>query len=238
MNKGIFAKHCDEDAKLKLVGKKIFFQKFYIQKIINIILFICLLYISWLLHKSMPVYIILILIALIIPLKKIYIILLMALFPILYTILLLISKEFLDISQIWIIQHSGQNYIDSINTFNINWKGCIGLIVNNMPIIYIYIVLFSYPIPQNSIDFQMYKTFLLFAFLVYFLSFLFMGQASIHLQKRFYNTSMFPLAFTVSIFYKHNFRIKQCIIFEELILIKYVFYVILNVLLIIIAKNT
>lgn len=189
-------------------------------KIRNWILAIALMGCTWFLHRSMPLYIFFAILAIILPFRKKYVIWALVAMPILYGLVLLFAPGLLNVDGIW-TDNVGMAYLEVQNTFTSNWKGIFSYVIKHAPIVYFYIIAFSKPLSKESPDFIYYKVFLLYSFFIYCLSFLFLGQASIHLHNRFYYTSLFSFAFVVSLYFKHNLKSKQC---DTFILLMSVYY--------------
>ena len=189
---------------------------------ISILLFVGFAAASWFLHKSMPLYIGLALLAIVLPLNRNMLIVALIAFPFLYGLIYLVSSDILQLD-IWISDDVGLNYLETANTFSTNWKGVISLVLKYSPFVYFYFVAFKQPHLKESKEYRYYKTFLLLGFLIFYLSFLFMGQGSMALQGRLYKSSMIPFAFAASVFFKYNLESKQCKIFIVLMLIYYAF---------------
>lgn len=195
------------------------------RKTLNIILCIGLMFASWYFHKSMPMYILIGLIALILPFDRKYLIASMIAFPLLYSVAYFIASSFLNIEGIWMVADSGVNYLEGDNTSARNWKGMISLIVDYIPVLYFYIVAFWRALPRNYPDYYAYKVFLLYSFIVVYVSFLFVGQGANALHFRLYASSMLPFIVAVSLFFKNYFMSKECRILIYLMLFKYSFSV-------------
>ena len=120
------------------------------------------------------------------------------------------ASYILDIAVIWAEAGNGEHYLETGNTFTMNWKGFVDLAIKYIPIIYFYYIAFTKPLSEDNSDYKYYKVFLLFAFFVFYLSVLFYGHGSDALQDRFYKTSMFPLAFAISLYFKNNLHTKRC----------------------------
>ena len=177
---------------------------------------------SWYLHKSMPVYIVLALLALVLPLHKRSLLVSIIAFPALYGMILVLSSDLLNLD-IWLWEGVGENYLEEVNTFVLNWKGVISRVLQYAPFFYFFFIAFRNPLPDNSDDFKAYKVFLICSFLVFYVSFLFMGQGSSAIQGRLYKSSMFPFAFVVSLYFKNRPDTKEGKIFIILVLFYYLF---------------
>lgn len=195
----------------------------FTKKALNTALFLALAFASWFLHKSMPIYILLALVAIVLPFNKKYFIVALITFPLLYGVIILLTSNFIEISQLWLSEGAGDLYLEKANSFAPNWKGVISFIISYAPIIYFYIIAFKYPLPKNNPDYLPYKVFLLFSFFLLYVSFLYLGQGSNAIQGRLYKSSMLPLTYVICLFFKNNEGSKQCKYFIYLLVIKYAF---------------
>ena len=193
-----------------------------IKKTINLILFGGLVIVSWFFHKSMPMYMLFALLAITLPLDKRTPIIALILFPIMYKCIMLLSNNFLAIEDLWSTEITN-NYIEAKNTVYLNWKGFITLIISYTPIFYFYIIAFRKPLSKNIPEFRYYKVFLILAFVIFYVSFLFWGQGSASLQGRIYKSSMIPFTFALCIYLKHNIRTKHGKNFLYLMAIYYLY---------------
>ena len=180
-----------------------------ISKSTNLFLFGGLIIASWFLHKSMPMYILFALLAIILPLNKKIPIYALIIFPLMYGSIMILSNSILSIDDLWGNKGNGSNYIEATNAQYMNWKGVISLIVSYIPIFYFYIVAFRKPLSKNIPEFKYYKVFLLLAFITFYISFLFFGQGSESLQPRIYKSSMIPFTFALCIYLKYNIQTKR-----------------------------
>jgi len=199
-------------------------------KIFYWIIFFGFAFISWLLHKSMPVYISLALVALLLPFNKNYIRIAILIIPILSFFVTDVASEMIGFENIWYVGN-GQEYLDAENTFKMNWKGIVSAAIQNAPVAYFYYIAFSKPLPQTNSNFIYYKVFLLFSFFILLLSITFIGIGAEVLRLRFYYTSMFPFAFAVSLYFKEYLNSKQCKNFMYLIAANYSWQLLLIVVL-------
>ncbi len=184
----------------------------------NIVIFAGLLYISWFLHRSMPIYIGLALLAIFLPFNKKYLAGAVVAIPILYSFIMIFASEIISLESLW-SSGNGIDYLEADNTYTMNWKGFIDSLIRYAPIIYFYYIAFIKPIPQDSADFPYFKVFLLYSFFIFCVSLLFLGQAAATLQLRFYYTSMLPFAFVVSLYFKNYLKTKQFNVFLGLMMI-------------------
>lgn len=203
----------------------------FVRKTLNIILCVGLMFASWFFHRSMPLYILIGLIALFMPFNRKYLIVASIAFPLLYGVLYTIALQFLSIEGIWVEADTGMTYLDdtNTNTSSRNWKGMLGVIVDYMPVVYFYIVAFWKALPRNCLDYSYYKVFLLYSSIVVYVSLLFVGQGADAVHHRLYASSMLPFIVVVSLFFKNNFMSKECRILIQLLLFKY-FYMVLFIL--------
>ena len=178
-------------------------------KTINIIIFLGLVLASWYLHRSMPLYILIAILAVLLPYNKNYMIGALLVFPLLYGAVVLFASDYLSIAQLWIDESTGFNYLEESNSVTANWKGIISLIIGYAPIAYFYIIAFKKPIPKELPEFYTFKVFLLFSFITVFISFLFWGQGSASIQGRIYKSSMLPFTFAVCLYFNHYLKTKR-----------------------------
>ncbi len=193
-----------------------------LKRFFNLVVAIGLVTASWFLHKSMPLYIGLAFLAVILPCSKNTMIGALIAFPVLYSLIYMVSSDFLQLD-IWLSDDVGLNYLEETNTFSSNWKGVVSMVLKYTPFVYFYYIAFRFPLQKESNEYKFYKTFLLLGFLIFYLSFLFMGQGSSAIQGRLYKSSMIPFAFAFSLFFKNNSGSKQCRVFVLLLLVYYAF---------------
>lgn len=194
----------------------------FTRRSLNTILSIGLVFASWFLHKSMPVYILLAIFAALLPFNKRYFIASLVAFPLLYGAIMILSSDFINIAELWIVEGAGENYLEAENAFSANWKGIISLIIGYLPIVYFYIIAFRHPLPSKHPDFYPYKVFFLFSFFLVFVSFLFLGQGGMAIQSRLYKSSMLPMTFVVGLYFKNFNGTKYCNYFIYLLMLKIV----------------
>lgn len=205
------------------LGMAILAQKgHFAQKTMHFILFAGLAFVSWFLHRSMPLYIGIALMSVVLPFNKKYILGAIIAFPLLYGSIYLISSNLLGVAQLWLADETGEFYLEQQNLFSANWKGIVSLIIGYLPIVYFYFIAFRKPLSQDNPDFNRFKLFLLLAFFLFFISFLFLGQGSDALQGRIYKSSMMPFAFTVGLYFKHYSGSRHCKAFVSLFVISIV----------------
>lgn len=186
-------------------------------KYFKLLIFSCIVIASWFLHKSMPLYIFLVIIAILLPHDKRYLIAAAITIPIISSVILTISAEILQELNI----EKGLGYLEADRVFTLNWKGIIGYIIQYAPIVYFYYIAFSKPLPKDNPNFTCYKVFLLYSFFIFCISFLFLGKGSFTLQLRFYYTSLFPFAFAVTLYFKEYLKTTRFETLLYLILFNY-----------------
>ena len=206
-----------------------FYNYIFKYKYIGLLLFLTLAIISWFLHKSMPMYILVAVISIFLPYNKKYIYYAIILFPFLYGIIMLVADHFLQMDEIWVVQDSGKNYLYAINAKTVNWKGVIALVFKYIPYLYFYLAVFLNPLEEDNFDFKSFKTFLFFSFFTFYLSFLFLGHGSSAIQGRIYKSSMLPFSIMSCIYFKHKMQHKQCKMLIKLILFYYAFNCVLSI---------
>lgn len=187
------------------------------KKIKNIAVLMVLTFLSWFLHRSMPIYIVLSLAALWLPLKKQLLIVSFILFPVLYASIVFFAQEFLMLAIL--SDDGGEKYIEATNELNVNFMGYIFMIIRYIPYVYImYKFCASYSVQPKTSLLYVQKTFFYITFFLLYLSFLFHGQASTHLSLRFANTAMLPMAIFIASYFKKNRGSKVCYNFILLML--------------------
>ena len=190
-------------------------------KIIHTILIIGLFALSWYLHKSMPIFIALSIMAILLPPNKRILLYSLLMFPILYGAIYSISSSVLGL-ELWLNESSGEEYLEAANTFYSNWKGVLGLIIKYAPIVYFYVIGFNSQLLSDKEE-KSYKMFLYLSFFIFYISFLFFGRGSIMLQLRLYNSSLLPLSFASSIYFRRCKEPRQLQLFIVLLLVSYMF---------------
>lgn len=206
---------------LLYLGMVIFcLRKNFSSKILNTLLLVGLAYISWYLHKSMPLYIVFAILAIVLPFNKKTIIGALIAFPVLYGLMYALAANFLDIADIW-LSDRGMDYLEAENTFGANWKGIVRLLIKYVPVFYFFIIAFRKPVPKDSEDYLSYKVFLLFSFLIVYSSFLFLGQGSASIQGRLYKSTMIPFSFLTSLYVGKYMDSKQSRTFVLLLALYY-----------------
>lgn len=199
-------------------------------KPINIILFGCLMIASWILHKSMPMYILFALLSIILPLDKRTPIIALIIFPLMYGGVMNITNSILSIEDMWLNDSIGDNYLEGTYTFSLNWKGIVSLIFSYIPIFYFYIIAFKNPLHKDIPEFKYYKVFLMLSSIIFYVSFLFYGQGSTAIQNRLYKSSMLPFTFVVCIYLKYKIQTKQSKTFLYLMSIYYLWVIIIHLI--------
>ena len=195
-----------------------------------IILFFLLAFSSWFFHRSMPLYILFAIISLVIPFRREYLLGALIGFPIMYEAIVLLAGDFLSFGELWMSDDVGMNYLEQANMATVNWKGFIGLMIGYAPVLYFYYIAFFFPINKQAPEFQFYKSFLIFCFLLFYLSFLFYGQGSASIQSRLYKSTMIPFSFVVAIYFKYYLRTKRCRIFIDLFLVSIAFNIVIKII--------
>lgn len=163
-------------------------------------------------HRSMPLYILLAMIALL-PFKKVTYIIMAVLFPIIYINFDLIVNFFTVTVNTSTMELYSRNYIDSEFRVDITLWGIIGNIVNQLPVylLLIYAIYKSAFSSDASLVPPMAKVFLNIAVLEIYLSLLFTGQeVSAFLAPRFREYSLVPLSMFYTI-YLTRFRMNRTI---------------------------
>lgn len=151
--------------------------------------------ISYFLHKSMFLYIGIMIIAFI-PLNKSLIKLSIILFPIIYSTVFFVSTHILSFSGLTEQSgESGLNYLNSEDvSYNSNIFGYLKMFINRLPI-YLLLIKAMKDIYFKKIKVEYrYLVFLQYSYFLTYLSFLFLGQeVSKFLSPRFWDASLLPL---------------------------------------------
>lgn len=163
-------------------------RKYLLSLFLGIVGVICSLF----LHKSMPLYIIVLLISFI-HLKKWMIICSLLCFPLFYSSFHRISELFLNFSFVGEqFQTVGASYLDSTDIIYTNANGYIRLIIERAPIL----LVLGFSVKQllcKKID-RTSEIFITCSYWLIYISFLFFNQeTSASLSERFWNASLFPL---------------------------------------------
>lgn len=167
--------------------------------------------ISYFFHRSMPLYILFSYIALFIPFNQKRLCYLVFLFPLLYLAVSSLATSLLAVD-VW-ADDGGSYYMEQENTYSANWKGIVSLLIGYAP--FIYISYYYIKNDFNSTDSESYarRTFFLIFFFLYYLSFLFTGQAAKDLAMRFGDSSMYPFAIFIALYFKRYAPSKICLYF-------------------------
>ena len=215
---------------LLYLGMVVFcYRKNFTSKIFNTLLMVGLAYVSWYLHKSMPLYMAFAILAIVLPFNKKTIISALIAFPLIYGFIYVFASNFLSITSIW-LSDKGFYYLEEENAFAANWKGIIRLLIKYVPVFYFYVIAFRKPIPKKSENYLSYKVFLIFSFLIVYSSFLFWGQGAAAIQGRLYKSAMVPFSYVTSMYFMEYMGTKQCNRFIYLVAIYYASELFFNVI--------
>jgi hypothetical protein len=169
-----------------------------------------LLAISTFLHKSMFLYIVLALFAFI-PLNRVYYLLLLILFPILYLQLYGMSSAFIDVfATSEFSGETGHRYLDSDLRSTFNIYGIIQLTLNRLPVLLLLFYIIKNTVYTRKIEVSFYsKVYTKYTFILIYMSFLFYGQnVSAFLSSRFWDASLFPVTIVIADFWENRPRSK------------------------------
>ena len=183
---------------------------------VNIAIIVLLLSLSWFLHKSMPIYIAIVLLSFFLKVNKKLIIVSLIAFPFLYLLTYNIANEILMMN-IWISgeSDSGMSYLEIENTYSINWKGFVQEIFHYVPFVYFYYCGVRYIEQRKSMkvandwQFVSFKVFYFTSYLILYLSFLLLGYGSILVSKRIFTSAMTPFSFCLCLYFMQNWDRKE-----------------------------
>lgn len=198
-----------------LTSKKISIKK------ISII--IGMLFLSWFLHRSMPLYIFLFAVAIFVPRKRIWLLTMLIAFPLLYGAIVFLSDWLLSVSM-WMDAEHGLSYLQS-SEYKITIYGAISELIRYMPFLYI---IYNYIIQVSETTDRAESFFFLIAFILMYASFLFLGQVNqFGLQARLWNTAMMPFTFFIALYFQNHAGSKVCKNFVRLTVFAYAWQIIL-----------
>ena len=183
-------------------------------KIKKYIIFGLLAYVAFFLHKSVPLYIAIVLIATIIPLNRKTLIMMAVMFPVLYGVILVLASNILLLN-FWNEStiNRAEIYMES-EARSSTLFGIISLLIHYAPVFYfLYIAIKDYLYNSKSKTNETnihYKNFLITTLLLVYVSFLVSGQMSM-IQGRFYGSAMAPLTFAACIYFENNWKNRKCV---------------------------
>lgn len=199
----------------------------YVSKLLAVLVFV----LSAFFHRSMPLYMLLTLIALL-PFNKVSYVLMAVLFPLIYNYLDLILEFITSIGGSSTIDLFSKNYIESDFRVDITIWGIVGNLVNQLPtyLLLIYAIYQTTFKKGNRVS-PVAKIFLQIAVLEVYLSLLFTGQdVSAFLAPRFREYSLLPLSIFYGIYFtsrpiKRYVRIFiYMMLFADLYMLSYSLY--------------
>lgn len=183
----------------------------------NFIPAIIWLYICTFFHTSMPMYVGVLALVLIIPINKISFYVSIAAFPVLKGVVLLVSNHILQGADNADFAARGVSYVDSDNEMQYTTIGWIHLAIQMLPVLYIMFQGIRSALKKRGLS-LMENRFLVYSYILIYMSFLFWGEASKHLQTRFWDASFMPLAFFLAmyLFPRRNTKAVRVFIVWEL----------------------
>lgn len=189
-----------------------------------------LLALSFNLHQSMPLYIFLFFFVCIIPFNKTTIIISLILFPLLKGGILLLSERFISLFATEAFEETGFSYIEADNEMMYTTFGWLHKSFDMFPIILILTYSIRELIFKSHIKEKIHiEKFLFFSYTLIYMSFLFWGEGSKHLQTRFWDAAYLPLCFFLSHFL-YSRRSNVCVkIFFILLLMSFVWRILYNI---------
>lgn len=174
----------------------------------TLIVALLLLGLSVFMHNSMPVYYLVVFLALICPFNYVTVVASIILFPILHRYMPDLASTFL--SQNFISEETselGFGYLSRDNSFNYNLNGFLLLILQFLPFFIVYFSAMK-NMKEDENDYKVKKIFFQISYLLVYVAFCFYQTASNHLFLRFINTCTLPIAL-VLVFYLTDKRKTQ-----------------------------
>lgn len=177
-----------------------------------------LLYLSYLTHTSMPLYYLIVLVAIFLPLNKYVATIFFIGLPVLGTFLM----EFANIFMIYVTletAEAGVGYLEKTEGYDFSMMGLAFQAFMLAPYIYsMYIATKDHIFGKDASDKNL-KFYLMATMVLFSSSFLFMGKASYSLHLRLLNTSFMPMAFFMALYFKNRRTEKNYKIIMTLILV-------------------
>lgn len=167
----------------------------------RLLIFLLLIGISWFFHKSMPMYIGIAVVSLMIPASKKGICLALVGAVVVAFFANYIAESVLNM-QIWIggESESGIGYLELERQTHLNWKGIISKLIYYLPFAYIAFYGFKDVVGKESGDVA-YKTFYLITMIIWMVSFVFN-----QVHGRLFKSGMYSFAFFTTMFLTKNWR--------------------------------
>jgi len=190
----------------------------------TIVMSAILLVISFFAHNSMPVYYLIVVVALFCPLNYKTIIISVALFPILHRYVPVIATAFL--SQSYISESTselGMDYLSRDNTANYNINGFILLFLQFVPFFVVYLDSINH-MKKGDRNYRINKVFFQVSYLLLYTAFCFYQTASNHLFLRFINTCTLPMALVLVFYMSDKRNTKLNIYFIGSLVLYYIVY--------------
>ena len=187
-----------------------------------------LLFSTYFLHRSMPLYILLSLIALAFPLSKRNVYLACLFFPLGVYLFETISSLFLN-SSIWMQDETVKNAMNSVVANGQAWNsrsffGQLGLFITYLPSLYVFLYSPSLIEGDKTIEGRFMNYFLSVSFYVALISFVYLFKGASDIQIRFWQSSLLPFSFFVSIFLKKHLDTSIARHFLYLVFLSWSFY--------------
>ena len=148
-------------------------------------------------HKSMPLYILVFLMSVFIPYNRVFVIGSLILFPFLYLGIRYYGSLFLnlDVLEDTATYTAGISYLYREDETGLTTIGVITYIIERIPIAFL-LIYGTYQIAFKKLKCEKWqKYFLMYSFILIYISYLFYGQASKFLHPRFWCAAQYPLCF-------------------------------------------
>ena len=168
--------------------------------IIKLIILTFLISASYFLHRSMPLYIGLAVLAYFLPVKRWILITILITFPLLSQIFHNYYGQIL-LSDIWMDHYYSEEGFQTAKEIQFSFWGITNMVIKNIPFIYIIYAASGNMKNDMSVTYKLTKTFFVFFCLIYGLSFFFWG---IYVHYRFWASSMMPFTLFLASYYSQN----------------------------------
>lgn len=198
----------------------------------NIILAALLFALSYFTHKSMPLYAVIIILAIIVPMNKYAFWVPLVLLPFLHRNTLIFSEYFLHSKMMSRdAKELGMMYLSDINHFGMNIFGLVYYAVQLCPFVYLMIYAATHmSVYTEGKKYFVEKSFLNVSYFLLILSIAFIGTSSNHLFLRFSNTFMMPMSIFATIYLQDKLSMKVFRIFMILLLFCFILQLAVNII--------
>ena len=198
---------------------------FSIKNILILILIIC----SLQTHKTTPLYLLISILGLVIPLNKKTIIISIILFPFLYVMTKEIGSELLSFTSLNEETLTyGNAYLETTNTTGVTFFGYIGLIIVKFPSIYLLWHAIKGVISNKEKVTYTEKTLLMITYIIVYISFLLKFNVDAIVDGRISNSATYPMALYAVCYLKNKRTSKINHIYIYSIIISYLYSTLLR----------